>query len=85
LRVQALILSYDVNTPLTEGAWLERKAGVEGDAVALVWLVSALEYARAQRRSKIVDYLETVADDVVFETEMAARRVSLLSRARRMK
>jgi hypothetical protein len=63
-----------------EGAWLETKAAVEGDAGALVWLVSALEYTRAQGQSKVVDYLETIADDVVFEAEMSARRVSLLSR-----
>jgi hypothetical protein len=61
---------------------LEAKADVEGGTVALVWLVGALEYARAQGQSRIVDYLETIADDVVFETEMVARRASLLSRVK---
>jgi hypothetical protein len=58
---------------------LETKSGVEGDAVAMSWLVSALDYARARGQSQIVVYLEAIADDVVFETEMAARRTSLLS------
>ena len=61
---------------------MEAKVGVDEDAVALVWLVSALEYARARGQSRIVDYLQSVADDVVFETEMAARRASLLSRVK---
>jgi hypothetical protein len=58
---------------------LETKAGVEGDAVALGWLVSALGYARARGQSQTVEHLETIVDDVLFETEMAARRASLLS------
>ena len=58
---------------------METKAGVEGDAVALGWLVSALEHARVRGQSQTVKYLETIADDVLFETEMAARRTSLLS------
>jgi hypothetical protein len=61
---------------------LETKAGVEGDAVTLVWLVNALEYAREQGQSKIVDHLESIADDVVFEAEMTARRSSLLFRVK---
>jgi hypothetical protein len=42
-------------------------------------LVSALGYARARGQSQTVEYLETIVDDVLFETEMAARRASLLS------
>jgi len=61
---------------------LEAKAGVEGDTVELVWLVNALEYTRARGQSNIVDYLETIADDVVFQAEMVARRASLLSRVK---
>lgn len=61
---------------------MEAKASVEGDAVALAWLVSALDYTRSRGQSKMVDYLETIADDVVFETEMATRRASLLSGVR---
>jgi hypothetical protein len=59
---------------------LETKAAVEGGAVDPVWLVNALEHARASGQSKSVHYLETIADDVVFEAEMAASRASLLSR-----
>jgi hypothetical protein len=61
---------------------LETKAGVEGDAVDLGWLVGALDYARERGQSKIVDCLEIIADDMVFEAEMAARRASLLSRVK---
>lgn len=80
LRVRVLILGPDANTSLTEEACLETKARVEGDAVDLVWLVGALVYARARGQSKVVDYLQTIADDMVFEAEVAARRSSLLSR-----
>jgi hypothetical protein len=59
---------------------LERKSGVDLDTAALAWLVSALEQARTRSQVKLVDYLETIADEVVFEVEMAARRVSLLSK-----
>lgn len=61
---------------------METKAGVEGDAVDLVWLVGALEYAGERVQSKIVDCLEIIAGDMVFEAEMAARRASLLSRVK---
>jgi hypothetical protein len=53
---------------------------VNNDTAALAWLVSALEQARRQGQTRLVDYLETIADDVVFEVEMAARRASLLSK-----
>jgi hypothetical protein len=53
---------------------------VDDATAALAWLVSALEQARRQGQTKLVDCLETVADDVVFEMEMAARRASLLSK-----
>jgi hypothetical protein len=52
------------------------KTDVDDDTAILAWLMSALEYARAQGRTKLVDYLETVADDMVFEVEIAARRTS---------
>ena len=60
--------------------WLGLKGGVGNDAAALSWLVSALEQAHSQGQVKLVDYLETIADDVVFDIEMAARRASLLSK-----
>jgi hypothetical protein len=33
-----------------------------------------LEHARARGQTKLVGYLEEIADDVVFEVEAAARR-----------
>jgi len=53
---------------------------VDNEAAAMAWLVSALEQARTRGQVKLVDYLEIIADDVVFDMEMAARRVSLLSK-----
>jgi hypothetical protein len=38
------------------------------------WLVEALEYARANGQARVVDHLEAVLDDVVFEIESVARR-----------
>ncbi len=40
----------------------------------LAWLVEALEYARSNGQTRVVDYLEAVLDDVVFEMESVARR-----------
>jgi hypothetical protein len=49
---------------------------LDADTVAatLAWLVSALEHARATGQPKLVDYLEAVVDDVMFEVESATRR-----------
>ncbi len=74
------MLSCTANTVLAEGVWLEPKSGVDDLTEALVWLVNALEQAYTQGRVKLVDYLETIAYEVVFEVEMAARRASLLSK-----
>ena len=59
---------------------MELKSGVDDDTAALAWLVSALKQARTRSQVKLVDYLETIADEVVFEVEMAARRALLLSK-----
>jgi hypothetical protein len=59
---------------------LELKANMDNDTATLEWLVEALEQARSQGQTEIVDHLETIAADMVFEMEMAARRASLLSR-----
>ncbi len=48
--------------------------GVDNETVALAWLMGALEQARTQGQTKLVDYLEVVVEDVVFEMESAARR-----------
>jgi hypothetical protein len=59
---------------------LELKANMDNDTATLEWLVEALEQARSQGKTEVVDHLETIAADMVFEMEMAARRASLLSR-----
>ena len=64
---------------------MELRGGVDNETAVLAWLVSALEQARRQGQTKLVDCLETIADDVVFEMEMAARRASLLSKLTRNK
>jgi hypothetical protein len=45
-----------------------------GGAVDLRWLAEALEHARTDGQTRVVDYLEAVLDDVVFEMESVARR-----------
>ena len=50
----------------------------ESETATLEWLVTALDYARSRGQAKVVGYLEEVADDVVFEVEMVARRTSLV-------
>ena len=42
--------------------------------VDVAWLMRALEHARSQGQGRVLDYLEAIADDVVFEMESAARR-----------
>ena len=42
--------------------------------VDVAWLMRALEHARSQGQERVVDYLEIIVDDVIFETESAARR-----------
>jgi hypothetical protein len=51
---------------------------VDSETATLTWLVSALEHARTRGQARVVGYLEEVADDVVFEVEMVARRASLV-------
>ena len=53
----------------------ELKPGADTEQATLAWLVEALEYARSGGQTKLVGYLEEVADDVVFEVEAAARRL----------
>jgi hypothetical protein len=49
------------------------------DTATWAWLVSALEQARGQDQTKLVAYLEAVADDVAFEVELAARGMPVRS------
>ncbi len=53
---------------------LDWTLAVDNETATLAWLASALEIARRQEQTKLVGYLEAVADDVVFEMESAARR-----------
>jgi hypothetical protein len=46
----------------------------DSETITLAWLVDALDYARSRGQTKVVGYLEEVADDVVFEVEVAARK-----------
>ena len=48
---------------------------VSKETAELAWLVSALGEARKHDQTKLVGYLETVMDDVVFETEWACLRL----------
>jgi hypothetical protein len=48
--------------------------GVKTETATLEWLVNALQYTRSRGQTKVVGYLEDVADDVVFELEAAAHR-----------
>jgi hypothetical protein len=53
--------------------------GVDIETATLAWLVSALEHARSRGQTKVVAHLEEVADEVVFEVEMVARRTSIVA------
>ena len=53
---------------------LEVRTGADTETATLAWLVEALGYTRSNGQSKVVDYLEAVLDDVVFEMESVARR-----------
>jgi hypothetical protein len=59
---------------------LEPETGVDDHCAPLVWLVSALEQAYTQGQGKLVDFLEAIGYEMVFEVEMVARRASLLSK-----
>lgn len=53
------------------------------DTVYVVWLMRALEHACSQGQERTVDCLEAIADDVIFETESAARSVRSPTSSRR--
>jgi hypothetical protein len=53
---------------------LDVPLGADNKTTILAWLINALEQARTtQDQQKAVGYLEAVADEVLFEMEMAAR------------
>jgi hypothetical protein len=41
--------------------------------VCLAWLTGALQQLRSEGRTKVVDYLEAVLEEVVFEAKMAPK------------
>jgi anti-sigma regulatory factor (Ser/Thr protein kinase) len=61
-----------------EGITLDSALRKATAAATLEWLANALEHARSNGQTKVVGYLEEVADDIVFEVEMVARRASLV-------
>jgi hypothetical protein len=46
-----------------------------GELVDLFWLASALDHVRSLNQTDVVDYLQSVADDLIFETKMAAHKL----------
>jgi len=64
------VLPLNGGTLLLEGLRPE----ADSETATLEWLVTALDYARSNGQTKVVGYLEEVADDVVFEVEATARR-----------
>ena len=56
------------------GNVLDVRIGADTEIATLGWLVEALEHARTNGQTRVVDYLEAVADDAVFEMESVARR-----------
>ncbi len=56
------------------GNVLDVRTGADTETATLGWLVEALGYTRSNGQTRVVDYLEAVLDDVVFEMESVARR-----------
>ena len=61
-------------TPCSEGGALDPALGGETEKAAVKWLVEALEQTSSKGQTKLVGYLEEVADEVVFEVEAARGR-----------
>ena len=61
-----------------EGITLNLALGKDTETATLEWLVKALEQARSRGQTKVVGYLEEVADEVVFEVELVASRTSFV-------
>ena len=76
LLQQLRVLPLNGGTLLLEGL----RSEADSETATLEWLVTALDYARSKGQTKVVGYLEEVADDVVFEVEMVARRTSLVGK-----
>jgi hypothetical protein len=50
------------------------------DDICLAWLAEALRRARAGGQARVVDYLEAVSEEVLFETRMSPRPSGLTFR-----
>lgn len=59
---------------------MDLMVGTDNGMTTLAWLVGALDHARTHNQTKLVDYLETIADDMVFQMESAARSHRLRAR-----
>jgi hypothetical protein len=55
------------------GDVLDVPTGTDDETATLVWLLGALARAREEGQERLVGHLEAVADDAVFEAEVAAR------------
>jgi hypothetical protein len=53
---------------------LELKSVEETEAATLVWLVNAFPKAYANGQTKTVGYLESVAEEVLFELDVVTQR-----------
>ena len=51
-----------------------QELGPDTETAILVWLAEALEHAHVRGQTKLVGYLQEVADEVVFEVVAARRR-----------
>ena len=68
-------LSYSVNDAmLQERSTLNPALDRDTEHATLEWLVEALAQARTRAQTKLVGYLEAVAEEVVFEVEAARER-----------
>ena len=55
------------------GKLLDVPAGTDAETATLMWLMSALEWAREGGHERLASHLEAVADDAVFEAEAPAQ------------
>jgi hypothetical protein len=66
---------YSVNDAIfQERGTLNPALKRDTENATLEWLFEALEQARSGGQTKLVGYLETVADEVIFEVEAARER-----------
>ncbi len=53
---------------------MDLAASLGNESLSVAWLEDALEHAYARGQMKSLAYLESIMEDVVFVTEMAATR-----------